>query len=160
MEKSRQDIFCIYRFFCLVRGFSRPFSPICASVVSSCLDSWRGATTWTSSCSSSWMTTRSWRAALVRCGARPCHAPDARDAHGYWFVSFAWVPHGFALVCAVEQDLSFLFHTVTRPAAVAAMVLVSFAGARRRAMWCNTKFKVGFRASLAVGGPMSVTCPS
>ena len=45
----------------------------------------------------------------------------------------AWVAHGFARVCAVKQDMSFLFHPVTRPAAIAAMVLVSFARARRRA---------------------------
>ena len=54
-------------------------------------------------------------------------------------LSFAWVPHGFALVCAVKQDLSFLFHPVTRTAAIAAMVLVFFAGARRRAL-VNTFF--------------------
>ena len=89
-----------------------------------------------------------------------------------------------ALVCAVEEDLSSLFHPVTRPAAIAAMVLVSFAGARRRAMCCwsifffqirlpqpdtfsvavrHSSFWISlslFLASLAVGGPMSVTYPS
>ena len=44
------------------------------------------------------------------------------------------VPHGFALVCAVKQDLSFVFRPVTTPAAVAAMVLAPFVRARRRAM--------------------------
>ena len=48
--------------------------------------------------------------------------------------SFAWVPHGLALVCAVKQGLSFLSRSVTRSAAIAAMVLASVAGARRRAM--------------------------
>ena len=56
---------------------------------------------------------------------------DQRKSSGF---SFEWVPHGFALVCAVKQDLSFLLHPVTRPAATVVMVLVSFAGARRRAM--------------------------
>ena len=58
------------------------------------------------------------RAALVRCCAGPCHARDACGAHGYrqglWQrkssgFSFAWVPQGFALVCAVKQDCLFCF---------------------------------------------------
>ena len=53
---------------------------------------------------------------------------------------FAVFHMALLFVCAVKQDLSFLFHSVTRPAAIAAMVLVSFAGARRRAMWCWSTF--------------------
>ena len=41
---------------------------------------------------------------------------------------FACVPHGFALVCAVKQYLSFPFRPVTRSPSIAAMVWASFPG--------------------------------